>query len=61
MLFRSRYTIVIVTHNLFQARRIADDCIFLLNGQLWEQGNTRELFEAPSRQETRDYLAGVYA
>ena len=58
---KQRYTIVIVTHNLFQARRIADDCIFLLNGQLWEQGSTRELFEAPSRQETRDYLAGVYA
>lgn len=58
---KQRYTIVIVTHNLFQARRIADDCIFLLNGQLWEQGSTRELFEAPTRQETRDYLAGVYA
>ena len=58
---KQRYTIVIVTHNLFQARRIADDCIFLLNGQLWEQGNTRELFEAPSRQETKDYLAGTYA
>ena len=58
---KQRYTIVIVTHNLFQARRIADDCIFLLNGQLWEQGSTRELFEAPTRQETGDYLAGAYA
>ena len=58
---KQHYTIVIVTHNLFQARRIADDCIFLLNGQLWEQGSTRELFEAPSRQETKDYLAGTYA
>lgn len=55
------YTIVIVTHNLFQARRIADDCIFLLNGQLWEQGPTEEFFNAPKRQETRDYLAGAYA
>ena len=54
-------SLILVTHSLQQARRIADDCIFLLNGQLWEQGNTRELFEAPSRQETRDYLAGVYA
>ena len=33
---KEKYTIVIVTHNLFQARRIADDCIFMLNGQLWE-------------------------
>ena len=58
---KERYTIVIVTHNLFQARRIADDCIFMLNGQLWEQNNTEELFTNPQRQETRDYLQGVYA
>ena len=58
---KERYTIVIVTHNLFQARRIADDCIFMLNGQLWEQNTTEELFTNPQRQETRDYLQGVYA
>ncbi len=55
------YTIVIVTHNLFQAKRIADDCIFLLNGQLWEQGRTEEMFANPKTQETRDYLMGAYA
>ena len=55
------YTIVIVTHNLFQARRIADDCIFLLNGQLWEQNTAEELFGNPQRQETKDYLQGAYA
>ena len=58
---KEQYTIVIVTHNLFQARRIADDCIFMLNGQLWEQNTTEELFTNPQRQETRDYLQGVYA
>ncbi len=58
---KENYTIVIVTHNLFQARRIADDCIFLLNGQLWEQNTTEELFNNPQRQETKDYLQGVYA
>ena len=58
---KERYTIVIVTHNLFQARRIADDCIFMLNGQLWEQNTTEELFSNPRRQETKDYLQGVYA
>ena len=46
---KESYTIVIVTHNLFQARRIADDCLFLLNGTVWEQG------------EAREYLQGVYA
>ena len=58
---KENYTIVIVTHNLFQARRIADDCIFLLNGQLWEQNTTKELFENPQKQETKDYLQGAYA
>ena len=58
---KKKYTIVIVTHNLFQARRIADDCIFMLNGQLWEQNTTRELFASPQKQETKDYLLGAYA
>lgn len=58
---KEHYTIVIVTHNLFQAKRIADDCIFLLNGQLWEQNTTEELFANPQQQETKDYLQGVYA
>ena len=58
---KEKYTIVIVTHNLFQARRIADDCIFMLNGQLWEQGSAEELFANPKRQETRDYLQGTFA
>ena len=58
---KEHYTIVIVTHNLFQAKRIADDCIFMLNGQLWEQNTTEELFTNPQKQETRDYLQGAYA
>lgn len=58
---KESYTIVIVTHNLFQARRIADDCIFMLNGQVWEQNSAEELFAAPQRQETKDYLHGAYA
>ena len=58
---KEHYTIVIVTHNLFQARRIADDCIFMLNGQLWEQNTTEELFNNPQKQETKDYLLGTYA
>ena len=58
---KEKYTIVIVTHNLFQARRISDECIFMLNGELWEQNSTEELFTNPQRQETKDYLQGVYA
>ncbi len=58
---KEKYTIVIVTHNLFQAKRIADDCIFMLNGQVWEQNTTQELFNNPQRQETIEYLRGTYA
>ena len=58
---KETYTIVIVTHNLFQAKRIADDCVFMLNGQVWEQNTAEALFSAPQKQETRDYLQGVYA
>ncbi len=55
------YTIVIVTHNLFQARRIADDCLFLWNGQLWEQGQAPAFFDHPQKAETQDYLRGLFA
>ena len=58
---KETYTIVIVTHNLFQAKRIADECIFMLNGEIWEQNSTEELFRNPQRQETKDYLQGIYA
>ena len=58
---KEKYTIVIVTHNLFQAKRIADECIFMLNGEIWEQNSTEELFSNPQRQETKDYLQGIYA
>ena len=58
---KEQYTIVIVTHNLFQAKRIADDCIFMLNGKICEQGAAEQLFHEPHNQETRDYLLGAYA
>ena len=58
---KERYTIVIVTHNLFQARRIADDCLFLLHGRLCEQGPASEFFDHPQKTETQDYLRGLFA
>lgn len=54
---KKEYTIVIVTHNLAQARRLADRTLFLYNGSLWEEGT--HLFENPQRQETKDFIAGV--
>jgi len=57
---RGRYTIVIVTHNMAQARRTSDECIFMLLGELIEQGPTAEMFLRPKRAETEMYVEGRY-
>jgi len=54
------YTIVIVTHNLAQARRVSDRCAFFLMGELVEFGDTAQMFSAPAQAETEAYLSGVY-
>jgi phosphate transport system ATP-binding protein len=51
-------TIVIVTHSLQQARRLADHVLFLWMGVLVESGPGAEVFRAPTDQRTRAYLAG---
>lgn len=53
---KTRHTIVLVTHNLAQAKRVADDLVFLWQGQIWESGTSAQMFENPRRPETRDYL-----
>jgi phosphate transport system ATP-binding protein len=57
---REKYTIVIVTHNMAQARRISDECIFMLLGQIVEHGATEELFLHPRDLRTADYIEGRY-
>jgi phosphate transport system ATP-binding protein len=53
-----RLTIVIVTHNLAQARRVAGTTAFLYDGRLVEMGDTRQLFDAPREPETVSYVTG---
>ncbi len=55
-----RYTIIIVTHNMAQARRASEECIFLLLGKVIEHLPTEELFVAPHQKETADYIEGRY-
>lgn len=55
---KARYTIVVVTHNLAQARRISDRAIFMLAGEIIEQGSTEEIFESPRSSLTRDFISG---
>ena len=53
-------TIVIVTHNMQQARRISDYTLYLLDGQLVEQGETQQVFNNPQHISTRKYLNGEF-
>ncbi|QEK12410.1 phosphate ABC transporter ATP-binding protein [Crassaminicella thermophila] len=54
------YTIIIVTHNLSQAKRIADYTAFMLNGEIVEYGKTEELFESPKDIRTKQYIDGSF-
>ena len=57
---RGTYTILIVTHNMAQARRASEECVFMLLGKVIEHGVTEEMFLAPDDQRTADYIEGRY-
>ncbi len=57
---RGEYTILIVTHNMSQARRASEECIFMLMGKVIEHAATDKMFVAPSKQETANYIEGRY-
>ncbi len=59
-MLKSRYTIVIVTHNMQQAVRISDNTAFFLLGELIEYGNTERLFSDPTEKRTEDYITGRF-
>lgn len=53
---KENHTIVLVTHNIGQAKRVSDETIFVCNGDICEAGDAKKLLENPCCQETRDYL-----
>ena len=57
---REKYTILIVTHNMAQARRASEECIFMLMGKVIEHAPTQSMFVTPQHQETADYIEGRY-
>jgi len=57
---KDRYTIVIVTHNMQQAARVADTTAFMLDGELVEHGETHKMFTKPDDQRTEDYVTGKF-
>jgi len=57
---RGDYTILIVTHNMAQARRASEETIFMLLGKVIEHRTTEDLFLAPQHKQTADYIEGRY-
>ncbi len=55
-----RYTILIVTHNMAQARRVSTECAFMLLGEVVERARTEDLFLTPRDARTADYIEGRY-
>jgi phosphate transport system ATP-binding protein len=59
MELKKEYTIVVVTHILRQARRLADNVVFLYLGKLIEHGPAQNIFDDPQEERTREYIKGV--
>ncbi|MBF0610290.1 MAG: phosphate ABC transporter ATP-binding protein [Magnetococcales bacterium] len=57
---RGEYSILLVTHNMAQARRASDECVFMLMGKVVEHTKTEDMFVTPARKETADYIEGRY-
>ncbi len=60
MELKKNYTILMVTHNMQQAARIADRTVFFLMGEVVESGSTEKMFQCPSDKRTEDYISGRF-
>ncbi len=57
---KSKYTVIMVTHNMQQAARVSDNTAFFLLGELVEFGKTEQLFSTPEDKRTEDYITGRF-
>lgn len=57
---KKKYTVIIVTHNMQQAGRIADKTAFFLNGEIIEYADTEDIFYKPKDKRTEDYITGRF-
>jgi len=57
---KSKYTIVIVTHNMQQAARVSDFTAFFYQGRIVEFGDTQKIFTNPSNKKTEEYITGRF-
>ncbi len=60
MHLKEKYTIVIVTHNMQQAQRIADKTVFMYLGEVKEEGLTQQIFGNPLNEVTANYITGQF-
>jgi phosphate transport system ATP-binding protein len=58
---KEKYTVILVTHTLRQAKRIADHIVFMYMGRIIESGPTEEFFNNPKNKLTKDYLSGSFS
>jgi phosphate transport system ATP-binding protein len=57
---KQNYTIIIVTHNMQQAARVADKTAFFMLGEMVEYGDTSKIFTKPDKKITEDYITGRF-
>ena len=57
---KKNYTIVIVTHNMHQARRISDTTAYFHMGEIIEKGSTKKIFDNPNHRKTKAYVSGDF-
>lgn len=57
---KTKYTVVVVTHNMQQAARVSDDTAFFLLGELVEFDSTETIFKRPKNKKTEDYITGRF-
>lgn len=57
---KSKYTVIMVTHNMLQALRVSDKTAFFLLGEMVESGDTDDIFTSPADPRTADYVAGRF-
>ena len=57
---KKKYTVIMVTHNMQQAKRIADRTAFFYLGEMVEYGDTEQIFEHPQKEKTIRYVSGNF-
>ena len=60
MELKKDYSIIMVTHNMQQAVRVADKTVFFLLGEIIEAGETQQIFSMPKDKRTEDYISGRF-